>query len=89
MTGGTIQGSASGVNLTAITVDWAGTGQVGEVQVIENNSAVGGCGDAVPVTLAVHVNPTPTSAVSGSTSVVIGQTGSQYTVELNDGYTYD
>ncbi len=89
VTGGTIQGSDSGVNLTGITVDWGASGGTGEVRVTEDNTAVGGCGAGVPVTRSITINPVPTSAISGNMTAIIDQTGVTYTITGNAGYTYD
>lgn len=86
VTGGVITG---GQGTSSITVDWGATGQVGQVQVIENNSGTGGCGNGTPVTLDVNVNPIPTSPIMGVAQVVSGQQGVAYSVESNAGYTYD
>jgi hypothetical protein len=99
--GGTIEGGAgtgteldpstlSGIDLNSITVDWGTTGIAGQVQVIEDNSAVaGGCGEGDPVTLAINVNPITPSEISGPTAVTIDQVGVVYAVPALTGYEYD
>ena len=88
VTGGTIVGSASGVDLTAITVDWGSTGQVGQVTVTEDNTAVGGCGEGTPQTLDINIGPVPTSAITGNTTSTTSSTGVAYSVTETAGYTY-
>ncbi|MFN5557413.1 MAG: hypothetical protein ACK5OS_16865, partial [Chryseotalea sp.] len=93
ITGGTGSGVTgnpsvrSGVDVTSITVNWNSTGGAGSIQVIENNTASGGCGAGEAKTLSVTKAPVPTSSISGITSVATGETGVLYSV-TNNGYDY-
>ncbi|MBL4577050.1 MAG: hypothetical protein JKX74_01180, partial [Flavobacteriales bacterium] len=79
--GGTI---ASGQGSSGITVNWGATGQVGQVQVVENN----GCTDGAPVTKTVNIHSLPTSAITGSNGVGEFATGEPYSVTGRPAYTY-
>jgi len=93
ITGGTGAGTEaspsvrSAVDLNSITVSWNG-GIVGQVQVIEDNTANSGCGAGVPQTLEIHVAPLPAGAVSGPAAVTTGQASSTYSVPAVTNYTY-
>ena len=84
--GGTI---TNGQGENAITITWGATGGTYTLSVTEDNSGASGCGVGTPVTLDVEVNPLPTSAIGGSTSVAAGTTGVVYSVTSRTGYTYD
>ncbi len=86
VTGGLISGSttASGVDLNSVTVDWDGTGQVGTLEVYEQNTCTRSAGSSI----TVNVNTLPTSEISGSTNVAENQTAVPYSVDANAGYTY-
>lgn len=82
--GGTITSASSGVDVNSITVDWGGTGMIGNVNVYEENT----CTRSDDVDLAVNINTLPTSNISGSFNVAEDQAGVNYSVSSNAGYTY-
>jgi len=81
ITGGSV---ASGQGLNSITVNWDGTGMVGNVRVVENN----GCTDGAPVDRAVNIHTLPTSSITGRAAVGDSTTAEPYSVTANPGYTY-
>ncbi|MBN4051534.1 hypothetical protein JYU16_01845, partial [bacterium AH-315-M05] len=83
ITGGTAN-PAPGANDTSITVDWSATGQVGDVQVVENN----GCSDGAPVNYSVNIHSLPPSSITGKTSVPENAVGEIYSVTAQAGYTF-
>lgn len=84
--GGTIDGSssASGLNLSSVDVDWGSTGQVGNINVYEENA----CTRSDDVDLSVNINSLPPSTISGSTNVTENATGISYSVESTADYSY-
>jgi gliding motility-associated-like protein len=72
-TGGVIQGASSGVGLQSVTITWNNDATTGKIDVTETTPA--NCGSAVPSSLNVTVNPTPTiTSISPTANVCGGET---------------
>ena len=81
--GGTI---ASGQNTSSITVNWGSVVEMGNVSVIETNSAPNNC--SITNTLNVSIETSPTPNVTGNTNVCSNATNSIYTTPYVSGHTY-
>ncbi|MEH0156283.1 T9SS type A sorting domain-containing protein [Limibacter armeniacum] len=78
--------SLTGVDYTAIRVDWGSQSGTGEVSVIEDNAGTGGCGEGTVQNLSVLIHPF-VGEITGSTNLMVGATAT-YQVEEVSGYTY-
>ena len=89
ITGGTVFGTnpvsntISGEDLDMISVVWDGTGQIGNVTVVETNICSGN-----PVSLDVTVNSIAPTTITGETNVAENTTGYTYSVTGTANYSY-
>ncbi|MFH1319714.1 MAG: hypothetical protein ABII90_03560, partial [Bacteroidota bacterium] len=81
ITGGSV---LSGQGTNTATVKWGGTGQVGNVRIVETDD----CSSGSPIDLAVNIHTLPTSSISGKNQVTEYTTGEPYSVTGRSGYTY-